>query len=74
MTGRNEETLRRYPERPVLTIGESDGFAQRGGIINFSWEGRRIHLQINREAADRSGLKISSHVLKLAELVEDEAQ
>ncbi len=60
--------------RPILTIGESEGFAELGGMINFSVEGRKIRLQVNRSAAERSGLKVSSQVLKLAQLVRQEAE
>jgi hypothetical protein len=69
MNGRVEDSLRKVGSQPILTIGESRGFAHRGGMINFAWEGRRIRLEINRAAVEASGLVISSHVLKLARLV-----
>lgn len=54
----------------VLTIGETDGFARRGGIINLFLQDNKVRFEINKDAADRSGLKISSHLLSLAKLVE----
>jgi hypothetical protein len=56
----------------VLTIGESEDFARRGGIINFYRRGNKLHFEINRAAADAAGLRISSRLLRLARLVGDE--
>jgi hypothetical protein len=50
----------------VLTVGETDGFTENGGMINFVQEGTKIRFQINNEAATRAGLKISSKLLNLA--------
>jgi hypothetical protein len=56
----------------VLTVGESDGFAAEGGMINFFLEGKKVRFEINRPAAEAAGLKISSRLLQLAVLVEGE--
>ncbi len=56
----------------VLTVGETEGFAQRGGIINFVLEDNRVHFEVNVEAAERAGLRISSKLLSLAKIVKDE--
>ena len=53
----------------VLTIGETDGFARRGGIINLFLQGNKVRFEINIDAANRSGLKISSQLLSLAKIV-----
>jgi hypothetical protein len=50
----------------VLTVGESKQFATRGGMINFILEGDRVRFVINQGSAERSGLKISAQLLKLA--------
>jgi hypothetical protein len=54
----------------ALSVGESDGFAARGGIINFFSEGDKLRFEINLAAARATGLQISSHMLGLARLVE----
>jgi len=54
---------------PILTVGESDGFAHHGGIINLVLENGRIRMEINTTAADLARLKISSKVLNLARIV-----
>jgi len=53
-------------DAPVLTVGEADGFANRGGVINFLMEHKKVRFEINADAAARAGLQISSQLLKLA--------
>jgi len=53
----------------VLTVSETDRFAQIGGIINFITIENRIRFEINRAAAARVGLKISSKLLSLGRVV-----
>jgi hypothetical protein len=52
-----------------LTVGEIDGFAAQGGVINFVSERNKVRFEINRDAAKRLGLNISSELLKLAKPV-----
>lgn len=53
----------------VLTVGETESFLPRGGIINFTRKDRKVRLEINLPAAERAGLKISSKLLSVAELI-----
>jgi hypothetical protein len=53
----------------ILTVGEMEGFAVEGGIINFKLEGGRVRLEINVDAAEQSHLRISSKLLSLAQIV-----
>jgi len=53
----------------VLTIGETDGFGQHGGIVNLSLSDGRIRLEVNPHAAERAHLQLSSRLLSLATLV-----
>lgn len=55
----------------VLTIGDMSRFAHAGGMINFIMVGNKVRFEINRDAAQRAGLKISSKLLQLARLVKD---
>ncbi len=54
---------------PVLTVGDTDGFLESGGIINFLAEKDKIRFEINAAAAKKSKLKISSKLLRLARRV-----
>ncbi|HUI76802.1 MAG TPA: YfiR family protein [Bryobacteraceae bacterium] len=60
--------------RPILTVSEIPGFAALGGMVNFYIEDRRIRFEINPKAAARSGLRISSQLLKLARVVDAKPQ
>jgi len=55
----------------ILTVGETAGFAANGGMVNFTGEQSQVRFEINEGAARRAGLKISSKLLRLAELVEE---
>ena len=56
--------------RPILTVSEMPGFAELGGMVNFYIDDHRIRFEINPKSAARSGLRISSQLLKLARIVE----
>src|SRR5579863_1606442 len=58
----------------ALTVGDSDGFVQRGGMINFVLVNNRVQFEVNRWAIEAAGLKISSKLLSVAKLVVDQAQ
>jgi hypothetical protein len=53
-------------ERPVLTVSDTKGFLDQGGIINFTLEGSKVRFEINQDSAEKAGLKISSKLLRLA--------
>lgn len=53
----------------VLTVGETPGFAARGGVINFFEKDSKIHFEINPRAAERARLEISSRLMGLARIV-----
>jgi len=53
----------------VLTVGDTKGFAELGGIINFVLDNDRVRFEVNRKAAEQAGLKISSKLLIVAKLV-----
>ena len=53
----------------VLLIGETEGFVKQGGTIGFTTAGDKVRFEINTGAAQRSGLEISSRLLKLASRV-----
>jgi hypothetical protein len=61
--------LQKTSSLPILTIGESPGFLEGGGIINLRIIGGRIRFDVSDEAARRAGLRLSSQLLKLANSV-----
>lgn len=64
-----QQILSTVRDSPVLTVGDTDGFATRGVIINFVLEGSKVRFEINTESADRAGIKISSKLLQLAKRI-----
>ena len=55
----------------VLTVGDREGFAALGGVINFKMVDNKVHFDVNVDAAERARLKISSKLLSLARIVKD---
>ena len=62
-------TLANLKGTPVLTVAESDHFAQDGGMIGFFLEDNKVRFEINLNAAERAKLKISARLLALAKTV-----
>jgi len=54
-----------------MTVGEVEDFARDGGVINFVLRENKVRFEINVSAAERAGLKISSKLLKLADIIRD---
>lgn len=67
--GRVPEILRRLKRSETLTVADADGFASRGGAIQFRTEEGRLRFEISQEAAERAGLRVSSRLLGLASAV-----
>jgi len=55
----------------VLTVGEMTQFAAHGGMIQFSLEDQHVRFDINLDAASQAGLRISSKLLVLAQIVKN---
>ncbi len=53
----------------VLTIGESKGFLEAGGIMEFSFEDDRLRVQVNLVAARTENLKVDARLLAMAKRV-----
>lgn len=54
---------------PILTVGESEAFSNHGGMITFALENEKLRFDINIEPAERSNLKLSAQLQKLARTV-----
>jgi uncharacterized protein DUF4154 len=55
--------------RSVLTVGETEHFAQNGGMIGFVLDDDKVRFEINVQSALKAKLKISSRLLLLAKSV-----
>ncbi len=52
----------------ILTVGDMKGFAHAGGIIQFVIEENKVRFIVNVDAANRSKIRISSKLLRLARI------
>lgn len=52
--------------KPILTVGESEGLARRGVMINMVLRNDKVSFEVNSEAARQAGLALSAKLLKLA--------
>lgn len=64
--------MSRVATLPILTVGDSDSFLDRGGIIQLKLVERRVRFEIDQRAATRAGLTLSSQLLRLASNVRGE--
>lgn len=60
--------------RPVLTVSEVPRFAHRGGVINFFIDRDKIRFEINYARSQSVGLEISSRLLGLARIVDEDTR
>jgi hypothetical protein len=51
----------------VLPVGDTSDFIAEGGVIGMRLDGGRIRIQINAAGAKERNLRVSAHLLSLAE-------
>ena len=62
--------IRELAGRPILSVGEFEGFARGGGMVRlYPGPGGKIRLRINLGAARTAGLTISGKLLRMAETI-----
>lgn len=66
---RLERILAGLKDRNILTVADAEGFALRGVMIRLITVENKIRLRINLEAAQAANLRISSKLLRPAEIV-----
>jgi hypothetical protein len=71
---RAERLLSAVQGAPVLTVSDAPNFLNRGGTIAFTREGDRVRFDVNLTEAQRSGLSISSRLLRVARRVSPATQ
>jgi hypothetical protein len=45
---------------PVLTVGETPGFAKQGGMISLLFEGKHVRIEANPVAAEQAGITLGA--------------
>lgn len=64
-----DSILKVVQDKPILSFGDMDEFAEKGGDMNFYIMNKRLAIMINPPAVERSKLKISPRMLKLVTVV-----
>jgi len=57
----------------AFTVGESSDFTTVGGMVRLFRRSDRLRFEVNVDAVQRSGLKLSSRVLALGDVVRDKS-
>ncbi len=60
------QILTAVDDASVVTVSEVEGFARRGGVINFFIADDKVRFEVNADTARHKGLKISSQLLRVA--------
>lgn len=68
-----QSIVRSLKSSGILTVGESKGFVECGGIVNFIIQKNKLTFEINLNAAQEGPLRLSSKILALAMIVRDPA-
>jgi len=56
-------------QKPILTVGDSPGFAQAGVMVNFVKDGPRLNFEVNAATAKDAGIRFASGFLQIARVV-----
>ncbi|PYV95690.1 MAG: DUF4154 domain-containing protein [Acidobacteria bacterium] len=63
---RLKEILAALDKTSVLTVSDMPQFTRRGGMIQFVMDANRVRFEVNLTSAERTGLTVSSQLLKVA--------
>lgn len=63
------EIIKTLRDDPILTVGETEDFIKKGGIVKFVVDKKKIQFEVNMTAAEKTGLNIRSKLLRLAKKV-----
>lgn len=55
--------------KPILTIGDTEGYAHKGVLINFYIEDRKVRFEINETAVKKAGFIMDFRLLSFARIV-----
>lgn len=67
-----DKILLRTKDKPILTVADTPGFGERGVLINFFLQQENVRFEINEGSLRKSGLEMSSRLLKLARILPGE--
>ena len=62
------EILAQVAGKNVVTVGETDGFLDRGGMIALTADRNRVRLRVNASSLRAANVDVSSKLLRVAEI------
>jgi len=62
------EILAQTTGKNVVTVGETDGFLDRGGMIALTADRNRVHVRVNASSLRAANVDVSSKLLRVAEI------
>lgn len=68
----DRDLMARAAVLPILTVSDTPGFLDAGGIIELKMIDRRVRFEVNLAAAARARITLSSQLLRLAAAVRGE--
>jgi len=63
--------LRNACSAGILTVGETAGFIEAGGMIEFALAANKVRFKINPDATQRARIRLSAQLMQLAWVVHD---
>ena len=66
---RLSQVLASLRDGSVLTVGDIDDFARRGGVINFYFDESKIRFELNLDVAEHKKLRVHSQLLRRARVI-----
>ncbi len=61
--------LKRTSGKPILVVGDTEGFAEAGVFVNLFVANNNIRFEINETAITNAGFKVNFRLLRLARIV-----
>lgn len=66
----SQTVLAQARKHHVLLVSDAEEFAQKGGMIQFTLRDNKLKLVVNLTSVKLAGLKLSSKLLRMAEILE----
>lgn len=60
------QVMAKIKQKPVVLVAEDDRFLQQGAFIAFKKVDTKLRFQINKEAFEKGGVKVSSTLISMA--------
>ena len=71
---RIDTILNTVGSKPILTVGDTKGFGQKGVIINLYIENNAVRFEINHEASKKASLQMHSQLFTIGKVVKTKSK